>query len=937
MGGLFERAAELSAIQHALRSASAGSGRSVLLAGPAGIGKSALVARAQESARAAGFMTLFSSSTPVSTALPHGVVRDWLGAQVRAGRAGTPPFDGPAADLAEALSSPASTNQVWNLASLDYALTWVLESLADSHPLLLVVDEMQWADVSSLQLLDLLSARIGSLPAVLLVALRTGEPTPSPEVVNRVTSRAERLDLAPLSVAGVEQLRREARSSLGAAALSAEELHRRTGGVPFLVRELLRSGAPDRTPAGIVDSMRERLTRLGEQAVSVARATAVLDDDADLDALAELTGISVAGLADPLELLTDADIVTLGLWRARPAHPLVAEAILSALSPSERSGLHLAAAEYLTRQGRPQQVIASHLVHTLPREDQDVVRLLWSAGEESLKAGAPDAAARQLLRAVGETRPEDTDADLLALAATAHLHAGRRTEAFDLWARALERSSDPEAQAALLADIGAVQATMGRRSEASQSFQRAVAALTEAGHDSGSPATRQVLVRMGLTRALYDGARSEIVSAVADAVRQPAEEDTHADRLLFALAGSDLAARGVERERCRELALRALGGGALLEEETSEGIGFYVVSGLLSWADAYEENLAALDEAVTDARRRGSVLGFATASYCRGLLHFRQGRLRRASAEFQAALDMRAKGWTDFAETGLAGAALTHLGLGQHEEALALEPALRAAAARGQFVSALPLAAAGVVRATHGDHLQALDDYRGAARLMGSYPDNPSIVEWRELSAWSLRALGRHDEAIELADEAIVHARRWGAPRALGFALRTRAALAGRDEAVELLREAVSLFESAGCVDYLARAWLDLADLLVPGTPEEREEGVALLHRTAEYGRATDVPPAVLRANRMLVQAGEPVDDPAADPVSSLTPGERRVVDLAIAGDTNRQIAQKLFVTVKAVEWHLSNAYRKLEISSRAELAGVIYDEGPRRRSSSDR
>ena len=98
----------------------------------------------------------------------------------------------------------------------------------------------------------------------------------------------------------------------------------------------------------------------------------------------------------------------------------------------------------------------------------------------------------------------------------------------------------------------------------------------------------------------------------------------------------------------------------------------------------------------------------------------------------------------------------------------------------------------GVVRATQGDHEQALEDYRRAARLMGSHADNASIVEWRELSAWSLSALGRHDEARELAEEAVDRARVWGAPRALGFAMRTLAHLSPRDQAVELLREAIS-------------------------------------------------------------------------------------------------------------------------------------------------
>jgi DNA-binding CsgD family transcriptional regulator len=935
VGGLIERAAELSAAQELLRGAAAGSGGSLLLAGGAGIGKSAIIAQTQDAARAAGFLVLSSCPTPVSAALSHGVVRDWLGPHVRAGRPGHRPFDGPAADLAEALTAPCSPDQVWNLASLDYALTWALESLADTHPLLLVVDDVQWADVGSLQLLDLLSARVHLMPVALLMAQRSGEPSLAPAMLERIAGRAATVEPAPLSVMGVEAARRGLTEPPGLAEVPAKELHRLTGGVPFLLGELLRSGRADRTPRGVVDSVRERLTRLGTDAVAVARAAAVLGDEAEFDAVAELTGLSVADLADPLEMLADAGILTLGMWRTWPAHPLVAEAILSSMTPSERSSLHRSAAEHLGKLGRSTQVVASHLVHTLPDEDSGVVSLLRTAGEDSLRSGAPDVAARQLLRAVGETRPEDTATDLLALTASAHLLAGRRAEAFDLWSRALDRTTDPSARAGLLADIGDARTTMGERPEASQAYQRALAALAEAGHDSSSPAMRRVLVRMGFTRALYDGARTEIVSAVADAEQQPASSDTHTDRLLFALAASDLAMCAQDRGRALDLAVRALGEGALLAEETSEGIGFYVTSAVLSWADAYPENLGALNAAVEDARERGSVLGFAAASYCRGFVHYRQGRLRAASAEFQAALDLRRQGWPDFAETAVAGAALTHVGLGQHEEARALEPELRAAAGRGQFISALPIAVAGVVRAVHGDHEQALDDYRRAARLMGQHPDNASIVEWRELSAWSLNALGRPAEALDLAEEAVTLARRWGAPRAVGFALRTLAQLTDRDRGIDLLREALTELEAVGCVDYRARTAIDLGQLLLAGGRDQRDEGVWLLRQALEYGRDTGVAPAVRRATRLLVRAGESVTDPAGHPASSLTPGERRVVELAVVGDTNRQIAQKLFVTVKAVEWHLSNAYRKLGISSRAGLGAALYGD-PGRSSSSE-
>jgi DNA-binding CsgD family transcriptional regulator len=930
MGGLIERTAETSAVRDLLARAREGRGSSLLLRGAAGIGRSAVVEHAQEMARESGFTVLSAFPTPVSSTLPLGLVHDWLGPLVRAVRPGAPPFDGPAAELAEAMAAASRPHPVWNLAALDHAVTWALESLCAARPVLLTVDDVQWLDAGSLQLLDLVSARVRSTPLALVLALRGGEPTGFPEILERLASRAVSLELRPLTVAGLEQLRHRPDRASGAAPLSAEELHRLTGGIPFLAREILRSDQ-DGAPAEVVDWLHERLGRLGEPAVSVARATAVLGHEAELDAVAALTDLDVADLADPLAQLHAADVLEVERWRARPAHPVLAEALLRGLSPSQRSHLHQAAAAHLGACDAPAEVVAGHLLHTVPREDPAVVELLRAVGRRELEDGAPDVAARLLVRAASETRPEDTTCEVLGESATACLLAGRPAAAFELWTLAVDRAGDAATRAGLLVRLGDARMAFGHRAEASDAYTRAEALLAEGGHGPGSPELSGLRARRSLVRAWCDGVTPEPAHTLDPTLRRPAESDTHTDRQLFALAALDRALCGNGRAAARGLALRALGGGLLLREETADGTGFYTAPAVLSWADAHAESLQALNAAVKDAHQRGSVPGIATATSWRGLVHLRQGRLRQARGDFQAALGLRAQGWPGFAEPALAGAALTRLALGQDDDALALETALRAAAARGQFVGAFPLAAAGLIRATYGDHEHALKDYRRAGRLMGSHPDNGSIVEWRELSVWSLKALGRLDEARDVALEATHHARVWGAPRGLGIALRALAQVSPRDEAVALLREAADLFDAGTCVDHRARAWTDLARLLLDGDAAERDEAVALLRRALAHGRADRVPPVVLRATRLLVRAGEQVSDPSADPAASLTPGERRVVELAASGHTNRQIAQKLFVTVKAVEWHLSNAYRKLTISSRAELAAALYGEsGPR-------
>jgi DNA-binding CsgD family transcriptional regulator len=142
-------------------------------------------------------------------------------------------------------------------------------------------------------------------------------------------------------------------------------------------------------------------------------------------------------------------------------------------------------------------------------------------------------------------------------------------------------------------------------------------------------------------------------------------------------------------------------------------------------------------------------------------------------------------------------------------------------------------------------------------------------------------------------------------------------------ESVRAWREAISLLEGCGAVDQLARARIALGSQLMR-TSSTRREGAELLGEALDYARGSDVPGLVRRATRVLAQHGMEATGRFGTPLHLLTPGERRVVELAAQGHTNRTIAQRLFVTVKAVEWHLSNAYRKLEISSRGQLAAAL-------------
>jgi DNA-binding NarL/FixJ family response regulator len=209
------------------------------------------------------------------------------------------------------------------------------------------------------------------------------------------------------------------------------------------------------------------------------------------------------------------------------------------------------------------------------------------------------------------------------------------------------------------------------------------------------------------------------------------------------------------------------------------------------------------------------------------------------------------------------------------------------------------------------------EDYEQAVRSVR----NPGWAAWRSLKALALDKLGRTDEAVTLVEDELEDARRWGAPGTVGRTLLTLAQLkreAGRehiDEAVEILEGS-----SAKLVHAKALAALGTA-LRHERKPTEAREP---LRRALELADTCGSPVLAERVRAELYAAGARPRSTALSGVEALTASEKRVAGLAAEGQTNRDIAQTLFVTPKTVEVHLSNAYRKLGIRSRRELAGAL-------------
>ncbi|WP_082500420.1 LuxR family transcriptional regulator [Nocardioides sp. Leaf285] len=224
--------------------------------------------------------------------------------------------------------------------------------------------------------------------------------------------------------------------------------------------------------------------------------------------------------------------------------------------------------------------------------------------------------------------------------------------------------------------------------------------------------------------------------------------------------------------------------------------------------------------------------------------------------------------------------------------------------------------------AASGDHAGAVEHASAAGRLA---PDAaPADLPWRASLAMALARAGRRGEAEALVGDHLAAADRAGSTYARAGALRTRASLLAGPERTARLEEARALLTGRPDLARLAaQVDVDLAGVLAL-TPGGAPRAVALLRTAEAFASTHGLWPLHGRVRRLLEHLGESPRRIAAEVLAPLGARERRVAGLAMAGSTNRQVAEELGVTVKAVEWHLSRVYRKLGVTSRTGLRALL-------------
>jgi DNA-binding CsgD family transcriptional regulator/tetratricopeptide (TPR) repeat protein len=932
---LLERDTELTTID-AVISAIPRSDRLLVIEGPPGIGKTSLVAEARVRAQEAGMQVLGARGSELERPFAYGVVRQLFepilarqsAEDRRALLADAAGLAAPVFDPAQLAAKPAADTPLATL----HGLYWLTANVAAQRSLLLAVDDLHWCDLPSLRWLAYLLPRMEGLSLVIVVGLRPSEPGEDPGLIGQIVSDplATVIRPAPLSTGATARLVRETLSPEADDAFCAA-CHHETGGNPQLLHGLVHTIASERlAPTGAnVPRLRElearagsrpvsvRLARLPPEALRLAQAVAILGDETDprhAAALADLDEQAVSAVAE--------DLARVDVLRPQPlfgfVHPLIRAAVYETLPPVDRDIGHARAAVLLGNDGADPERVSAHMLLAPPAADSKVVATLRDAARRAGSRGSSESAVAYLRRALAEPPPAAERADLLLELGYAEAFVSGEA-AVDHLQEAHALIDDPIRRAETALQLGRQLFLLLRGESANAVFTRALDEL------SGADAELERRLEAGLiTNALHiSSAYGKAVERLDRVRRRPADESPGEKLLLSVLAYHD-ARSGVPAAVAVPLARRALAGGTLLKQKI-ENLAFVVPGQVLAMADL-DEAFVIYDDALAEAHRRGSIFAFAKAF--RAQTYVWRGDLAEAETECREAF-AASEAWGTSARFSVLLAAFLADALMEQGKLEDASHALASAGVGGRFPeSAYPLLfldSRARLRLLRGDLAGGLDELLEAGRRFDELGGrNPAFMAWRSHAALAQQLLGQHEEARRLAWEELEHARTWGAPRALGAALRVAGLVEGGPRGLALLEESVEVLARSPAKLEHAKARTELGAAL--RRANRRSEAREELRHALELATICGAMPLAARAEIELLATGARPRRIALTGLESLTPSELRVAEMAAEGPTNREIAQALFVTPKTVEVHLSSVYRKLGISSRSQLPAALAE-----------
>ncbi|WP_161624849.1 AAA family ATPase [Streptomyces spectabilis] len=927
-----ERDEEFSIMEGMLGVTVAGQGGALLVSGAAASGKTALLRAFGARAQAAGALLLQATASDAERDMPLGVMGQLLlGAEL-------PDVDTTrAARLVDlvAVTVPTRRARVTLPATVVNAITElggiVLEK-AKERPVVLIIDDVHHADPYSLEGLLYLARRLDASRILMLL----GESGSG--LSGNTGSGAARFHMDLLRVAGCRNIRLGPLTRRGVAEMAVSfggheqrwwgtrplvaELHRIGGGNPLLTRALIEDGrgpgAGSGGPAGLVpgEAYEQAVTmclfRSDTALRNTAWALAVLGPHAAHAELAEVLGVSRESAYRSLDALRAGGLLGSDWFR----HEASRAAVLRSMEPGHRAHLEARAAEVLHEHGRAATEVVRHLVQAGPVDAVWALPTLLEAAERALADDEVGLALACLRVARDSCADERRSLEIRAALTRAAWRVNPATAAQHLpalTAGALAGRVSTRHAAELVGHL----LWFGQVDQATAVLRAAEKSRAAGAAPGAGTPHRLDDVRLWLAYEYPGLPRPARVSGEASWGAGPArsahERAATLVRAVLDGAGDDVVVRA-------EQILQ----GTRLDDGTVPAL--VVALNSLILADRLDKAAYWCETLFKEATARGVPMWQAQLASVKARVEVRLGGLAAADRSAHTAIALvPAEGWgvalaapvavAVYAETALGRLddAAAHLCVPVPEMAFHTPDGLVYLWARGHYYLAA------------GRPYAALDDFRTCGDLMTCWDlDLPGLVPWRTDAAQAQLALGDERRAHDLAEEQLALVGP-GTAWTRGVSLRVLArtlAPARRppllEEAVEILRETGHRLELARATDELARAHRELG-----GAGQAR----SLARKAQQLARECGVPaPAAPRpADTGTPRGGDGAwATPGGGRPAELSDAELRVATLAARGHTNRQIADKLFITISTVEQHLTRAYRKLDVQRRTDLTEKI-------------
>jgi DNA-binding CsgD family transcriptional regulator len=893
----------------------------LILEGPAGIGKTTLWQEGVDCGRGRGFRTLYCRAAESETQLSYAGLGDLLDLEL-------PELPAPqTAALNAALLRGVAEHPPPDQRAVSVASLGVFRALAAEAPLLIAIDDVQWLDPPSARVLSFVVRRLESEPVRILLALRPGVVTEPLGLGPRSSTPAVgRLFVGPLDSESTTRLLRE-RTGQHLAHPILQRVHQVSDGNPFFALEIAAAlarrnartepGQPLPVPEDLKDLLNARLSTLPSTVVDVLLVVAAAGratEDLVVAAAGEMGDVSAA-----LASAERARIIRRSGRRIGFGHPLLESSVYSRSSVAARRRTH----ERLAGVVDDPEEQARHLALAAPHPDANVAGALDRAARHARSRGAPDAAAELAELARKLTPPEDPRAILRrnVEAAEHHFDAGDAARATVLLEEAIASATTDGDRAKILFRLASISWLDIPRVQG-----LAEQALAEAGGEPELVASvHEHLAWVGIYRGDLDFASAHARASV-DVARTLDEPSIRADSLATFGMVEFLLGRGAEEHMAE--AVRSQDLGALRHPGTQATI--YTAArtcyGLqLLWAGRLDDARKVLLEEMSEYERRGRYVVRDELHCYLAELECRAGNWDAAAAHAREAVEIgEDSGHFKGRGSMLFPRALVAALRGEIKAARSdAEEGVRISLGNKDLLSvSCNRAVLGFLELSQARYSEAMTHLQLVLSFLESMgTEEPCIIPCTPDAIEALVSLGRLEEAEHLTGELQQRGLRRGRPWAVATASRGRGLLcAARGDlqgARAFLDDALARHEE------IAQPFERARTLLVKGEVERRAKQKRAARSSFDQARALfealGAPLWERKASDGLARVGG-----QRGSSNELTPTERRVAELVAEGKRNREVADRLFISVKTVEANLSRAFHKLGVRSRTELAAQI-------------